>query len=175
MEIKARLEDIRVDFVTGDAIISISTTADKKMLAMQYEELNNKVLDVKLTKARKKRSLDANAYAWVLMSKIADKLGSTKEEVYMELIRQTNFFEQDDDGMPISVICKPQIDMTRLGHWCFMGWVGDNKSWMLMKGSSEYDSYEMSKFINMIVDDAKDLGIETMTPKELAQMLGAWK
>lgn len=175
MEIKGRLTDLKFDFATGEAVISFSTKADKRNLALAYEELEEYELDIKFDKHREKRSLNANNYAWALMSKIADKLCTTKEMIYAHFLRESNFFEEDDDGMPISVVANPKIDMSATGHWCFIGWSGNNKIWLLMKGSSEYNTYQMSKFIGSIVNEAKELGIETLTPRELAQMLSNWK
>jgi hypothetical protein len=40
----------------------------------------------------------------------------------------------------------------------------------LIIGSSEYDTKQMAQFIDGIVSEAKELGIETLTPAELAVM-----
>lgn len=45
----------------------------------------------------------------------------------------------------------------------------------LMRGSHTYDSREMSELIKGTIQEAEDLGIETLTPRELEQMLGKWK
>lgn len=44
----------------------------------------------------------------------------------------------------------------------------------MIKGSSEYDTVEMSHFIDRIVEEAKELGIETATPDELERMKQEW-
>ena len=42
-------------------------------------------------------------------------------------------------------------------------------------GSSHYDTEEMSIFIDGIVSEAEELGIQTKTPDELANMLSLWE
>lgn len=44
----------------------------------------------------------------------------------------------------------------------------------LMRGSHTYDSREMSELIKGTIQEAEDLGIETLTPRELKQILGKW-
>lgn len=41
-------------------------------------------------------------------------------------------------------------------------------------GSSSYDTFEMSRLIDEIVAEAKDLGIETMPPEELERLIQSW-
>jgi hypothetical protein len=43
------------------------------------------------------------------------------------------------------------------------------------KGSSEFDTREMSIFIDGIVQECKNVGIETMTPDEILKMESLWK
>ena len=42
------------------------------------------------------------------------------------------------------------------------------------KGSSEFDTREMSIFIDGVVGEAKDLGIQTETPNQIAEMKARW-
>ena len=53
----------------------------------------DKLLQVKIKQYRQKRSLDANAYCWILAQKIAEVIGNTKEFVYKRAIRQVGQFE----------------------------------------------------------------------------------
>ena len=128
-------------------------------------------------KWRKKRSLDANAYAWVLMSKIADaqEFPTTKEEIYEKMLKDYGVLEEAD-GVPITVTVKACVDMSRItGHWMPIRSNGTFNAYAMIKGSSEYDTKEMSHFIDGIVAEAKELGIETLPPDELESMMKAWK
>lgn len=131
-------------------------------------------LRIKAVKYKEKRSLDANAYAWVLMTKIADVVSTSKEEVYEDMLRRYGYIYEDDEGY-ITVTVKKSVDMSKIdGHWKFIKDNGKFASYMMIKGSSEYDTAEMSRFIDRIVEEAKDLGIETLTPAELERMKNEW-
>ena len=41
-------------------------------------------------------------------------------------------------------------------------------------GSSQYNTKQMSRLIDMVVEGAKELGIETLTPEELARIKEEW-
>lgn len=131
-------------------------------------------LRIKAVKYKEKRSLDANAYAWVLMTKIADAVNSSKEEIYEEMLQKYGTVYEDENGY-ITMTVKKSVDMTKIyGHWKYIKDNGKFASYLMMKGSSEYNAGEMSRFIDRIVEDAKELGIETATPDELERMKQEW-
>lgn len=144
----------------------------------------NDIADAKLTvtakKYRKKRSLDANAYSWVLLDKIAKAMGSTSEEVYEEMLRRYGYPLYDEDEKPVIISLKAEMDISSLDiHLKFVGegHVQNKlfKHYKVIRGQSTYDTKEMSTFIDGIVSEAKELGIETLTPDELERMKAAWK
>ena len=119
-------------------------------------------------------SLDANAYAWVLMSRIADVLGTSREEVYEEMLRRYGVLYEDEEGC-ITVTVKAEVDMGKVGgHWLLLKKNGKYAAYAMIKGSSEYDTREMSRFIDGVVSEAKELSIETLTPRELQEMKAGW-
>ena len=133
-------------------------------------------LRIKAVKYREKRSLDANAYAWVLMTKIADHpdILSSKEEVYEDMLQKYGSIYEDEDGY-ITITVKKSVDMSKVeGHWKYIKDNGKFASCLMIKGSSEYDTAEMSRFIDRIVEEAKELGIPTETPDEIARMKQEW-
>lgn len=134
------------------------------------------LLRILAVKYKQKRSLDANAYAWVLMTKIANHsdISSSKEEVYEQMLQKYGTFYEDEDGY-ITITVKKSVDMSKVdGHWKFIKDNGKFASYLMIKGSSEYDTAEMSHFIDRIVEEAKELGIETATPDELERMKQEW-
>ena len=48
----------------------------------------DRLYDLEVKEHRKKRSLDANAYAWVLINKIADALRITPKEIYRQVWKE---------------------------------------------------------------------------------------
>ena len=122
---------------------------------------------------RKKRSLDANAYFWVLVGKIADKLRASKDEIYFEMLKKY--------GQSITVTVRAGLDLSRAGfkyYELFKEGISAGKpfeAYRVFIGSSQYDTREMSVLIDGVVQEAKELGIETLTPLELAEILGRYE
>ena len=142
------------------------------------EMKDGKVYEADLKEHRQKRSLDANAYAWVLMGKLANKVGLPKEDVYREFVKDVG------NNYEILPIRNDAVDKW-IANWQSkgIGWVcdilGESKldgytNVITYYGSSTYDSSQMSKLINLIVDECKQQGIETMTPAELAMLMDRW-
>ena len=138
-----------------------------------------KQYDVDAKEHREKRSLDANAYCWVLIGKLASKLHIPPSEVYRQYI-------QDIGGnYQIFPIKEDRIDKWNK-IWC-SGHVGrmtrdigpcrntpGYHNIMTYFGSSDYDTAQMSRLIDLIVQDCKAQGIETLTPDKLDSMKLKW-
>lgn len=162
-----------------------SRTYDKKHIILTFEVdgVSGQLIDtiktedrlrIKVVKYREKRSLDANAYAWVLMTKIADVVSSSKEEIYEEMLQRYGTCYEDENGY-VTITVKKSVDMSKIdGHWKLCGGNDKFNSYLMIKGSSEYDTAEMSRFIDHIVQEAQELGIETATPDELERMKQEW-
>ena len=138
----------------------------------------DKLLQVKIKQYRQKRSLDANAYCWILAQKIAEVIGNTKEFVYKRAIRQVGQFEI----VPI----KDDAVERWIKNWESkgLGWqsiiMGDSKlkgytNTINYFGSSTYNTKEMSILLEEIVHQAKELGIDTMTDTEKKQLIEMWE
>ena len=128
-------------------------------------------------KVNKKRSLDANAYAWVLMDKMAYKLGIPKEEIYRNAIRNIG-------GNSDVVTVKDKSLQKFLEVWNSkgIGWQTETFPSQVVHctnvicyyGSSTFDTRQMSAFIDSLVQDAKAIGIETLSDRELSLLKDAW-
>ena len=176
METTGKLINVTRDILNGKLNVTLQISTEP------IDELNTLALldelDIEVKKHRKKRSLDANAYAWILMTKIANHsdIRSSKEEVYEEMLQKYGFLDEDEEGH-IAITIKSVIDIRKLGgHWRFYKRSNDGKfeSYLAIKGSSEYNTSEMAIFIDCIVQEAKTLGIETLPPRELERMVKAW-
>ena len=171
MQLKANLKGIQRDLMSGEVLVTFSTSDDVAPL----QDLHGDLL-LNIGKFVKKRSLDANSYAWVLMSKIAAVLKTSKEEVYEESLRRYGVFETDAEGRTIEIQVARTVDSHSLpGHWFRVDDLGDKVIYMMLRGSSEYTTKEMATFIDGIISEAKELNIETLPPEELARMMQTWK
>ena len=136
-----------------------------------------RLYDCEVKEHREKRSLDANAYCWVLIDKLAQATGIQKTEIYRKAIKEI--------GGVSSVVCVQEKAADRLAK----GWECNGVGWFsersesriqgcvnvtLYYGSSAYDTHQMSRLIDHIVEDCKALGIETLTPERLAAMKEDW-
>lgn len=176
-ELTGKIKDMSLDFSSNRMVISLLLN-EKQAAITAFDELNSyDKLTIKITKHREKRSLDSNAYAWVLLDKLAEKLQLPKEEIYRTYIKEI--------GGNSDIICvqNKAVDKLRQG-WSKngIGWVTetmpskikDCTNVILYYGSSTYNTEQMSRLIEMIVHDCNVHGIETKTPDELNMMLALW-
>lgn len=144
-------------------------------IASETEGLSEKPEEWELTirKKKKSRSLDANGYAWVLIDKIAKKIGSDKITVYRETIRQI-------PGVSTVVCCldKAKDDFRREWENHGIGWQVEEMPSKLegcvnlicYYGSSTYTGEQMSILIDRLIEECKTLHISTLTPLELDRL-----
>ena len=158
----------------GEWIISFSTPEDFRE---EFDSLADKEVKVEIKRYSRKRSLDANAYAWVLLDKIAQKTGIKKSEVYRNAIREI--------GGVSTTVCVMDKAVERLkASWQAhgLGWQAETQeskidgctNVTLYYGSSVYDVDQMSQLINSLVQDAEALGIPTITPEEEERLVSMW-
>lgn len=140
----------------------------------EYEELKDGDIDISVKKYRKKRSLDANAYCWVLVDKIAQKRGMDKTEVYRHAIKEIGGVSE-----AVCIQNRAVMAMKQLWKKNGLGWQVDElpskipgcTTLILYKGSSEYDTKQMSTLIDSLVQDAQSIGIETKSQEEINSLI----
>lgn len=147
----------------------------RRFLATKKEK--KYVADIK--EYRERRSLDANAYMWVLVGKLSGKLGLPPEEIYRAAIRDVG------DNYEVMPVRNDALDRWKaIWQSNGLGWlceeIGPSKldgytNVRNFYGSSAYDKSQMSRLIDNIVQDCKAQGIETLTPDELARLTEEWR
>ncbi|MBO5282074.1 MAG: hypothetical protein J6B43_02940 [Lachnospiraceae bacterium] len=174
MEFTGKVVGILQNFETGQLQITF-TVNEPVIIRNGYDAIKDlEKLSIKAVKYREKRSLDANAYAWVLMSKIAALMNTSKEEVYEEMLRRYGVLYEDEDGY-VTITVKAAVDMSKIeGHWQLIKDNGTYKGYAMIKGTSQYNTKEMSCFIDGVISECKDLGIETLPPEELKRIKEEW-
>jgi hypothetical protein len=161
---KGRISDLNVSIFNSKQRLTLELDGDFRL---QYDELKDKPLEITIKPFRKKRSLDQNSYAWLLIGKIADKLRAGKDEVYLTMLKRYG------QGGVIKV--QPQNEEAILSAIKYYErheklYSETEKYYRIWAGSSGYNTEEMTIFVDGIISEAKGLGIETMTPDELAEM-----
>ena len=177
------IKDISIDYQTGQPLITLAINQKQAAFHCFDELKNTKKLSIKIDKYRQKRSLNANAYMWLLCGKLAEKLSDTtktkytKESIYIEAIKEIGVFRQVE-------IDEKAVD-TLIHSWGLhgLGWVAEkldyskNKGFILVNlyyGSSTYNQQQMARLIDNIVQDCQAVGIETKTPNEIANLISLW-
>ena len=173
MEVTGRVKEITKDWKTDKLIISFLID----QLPSDLESLGGNTLDIIARRHQEKRSNNANSYFHVLCSKIAGKLGTSITHEKNRLIREYGCFEYFDGKIP-TITMKPEyedpmLDMDGL-HVRVVSRDYDSIRFGLMRGSHLYNTEEMSRLIDGTVEEAKELGIETMTPEALERMKALW-
>ena len=140
---------------------------------------NGRLYDLEVKEHRKKRSLDANAYAWVLINKIADALRITPKEIYRQAIQNVG---GNYEVLPVKTDAaehfKQVWEAQGLGWPCVdMGKskIDGYRNLRAYYGSSTYSTTQMSQLIENLVQDCRALDIEVKSDEELASLMGAWK
>lgn len=143
---------------------------------IQYLFKQDKTKKYEVKEYKEKRSLDANAYAWVLLGKLQDKLHIPKEEIYRDAIKNIGSYEV----IPIKneAVEKFRQAWSKKG----LGWITETTKSKLngytnvlaYYGSSIYDTKEMTRFIELIIQECEQLDIETKSKAEIDSLLKEW-
>jgi hypothetical protein len=178
MDLTGKIVGVSFDYLSGKPIVSFELNERQPALDMVDELKSHEKLTVKVGKFKQKRSLDANAYCWTLIGKIAEKTKVPKEEVYREAIRGI--------GGNYDIVCiKEEAADSLRSAWAKNG-IGWQSETMLSKldgctnvllyyGSSTYDTEQMSRLIENIIQDCKSLGIETKSQAEIDSLISNWR
>lgn len=153
--------------LTLDGRAEITFTAEKAVLPA-LEGLEGE-LTVSVGKRKRRRTLTQNAYLWVLIGKLAEKLGIGKSEVYRNHIRDCGSYEV----VPIKAEAADRFE--RIWEGRGLGWACERIDSKLegfvniiaYYGSSTYDSKEMARLIDSVVRDCEEQGIQTMSVRDI--------
>ena len=176
MEFKGKLSSMFRDIVTGKWNLSFSTDQN---IAEAAQTFSGKDIDVKLKQHREKRSLDANAYDWCLLTKLAKIHGWSNAEAHNRMLRDYGQYERvegqliavplpDTDQTEREVLSKMEYHLALSPKVTVMK--GETKRvYLLLRGSSTYNTEEMARLISGLIEECRYSGIpdsEIMTPFE---------
>lgn len=184
MECKAIQSAVSRDWVTGK--VKIEYQIESSVSPADIERATGKILRLKAVQWKEKRSLDANAYYWVLLSRLAEVLHISKPRAHNLMLRKYGQPETFDGAgayirIPDTVKAEEEALEASTYHirptsQVVSGTDGVNyRTYVLIKGSSEYDTREMGELIDGLIGDCKELGIETLPPEEITRMLQTYE
>lgn len=150
------------------------------------DEIKDGILTIVVKKFRKRRSLDANAYYWQLLTKLADKLKISNPCMHNILLRRYGQLEEiggklvylilpdTEDGENRALEAetyhiKPTTEVNT-------GVDGTTyRTYKMLRGSSTYDTKEMSRLIEGLVAECREQGIDTLPPEEFNRMMDMYE
>lgn len=161
--------------IIGDVVI-LQTAKAKDAASFADQMQDGRQYAAVLGEVTKRRSLDANAYAWALMNQLSEKVGRPSKDIYRDLVR-------DVPGSSEVVIVREDAAETFVFDWTGrgIGWQCEKidntflpgyTALQVYRGSSEYDTKQMARLIELIVQECKQQDIPTMTPDEIAKLKG---
>jgi hypothetical protein len=170
-ELNGTIKELNIDYRTGKALLTLAIN-QKQSAINCFDELNGaEKVSIKIDKHREKRSLNANSYAWVLLTAIGNVLRISKEDVYVKMLKEY--------GQSEMISVKAHIPINEYVKYCDEA--GEStlngalfKHYRVYKGSSEFTKEEMAIFLDGVVSEAKDLDIDVRTPDEIANLKSLW-
>lgn len=174
MDSKSKITNVAYD-EKGNILVTFQFPRFAKA---EIEELKDKELTLTVKKFKPKRSKDANAYAWTLIDKLAEATRIPKVDIYRRYIK--------DIGGVSTIICVPSDKAEKImNDWAKngIGWQTDPfpskikgcTNIICYEGSSEFDTEQMSRLLDLIIQDCKACDIETDTPEEIARRIEDWR
>lgn len=178
MKMRGKLVDITQDILNGGFQLRLAVATIPSGVERLREEDD---LAVTLTKWRQQRSLTANAYYWVLVGKISEITGQSNAAIHNLLLRRYGVpetvdgelittFIPDTDEAAADVLNK-EIYHLKPTSYTKHGKNGTFRAYILLKGSSDFDSKEMSRLIDGTIDECKQIGIDTLSTEEVTRMM----
>jgi hypothetical protein len=175
MEFTGEIKGIARDWNTNQ--FNITFSVNESSVINEIDKLKDSKLSIKAVKYRNKRSLDANAYFWILVDKLASKTNMKKEEIYRNAIKEIG-------GVSETICLRNEAVEKFCANWQKkgLGWQTDTlpskldncTNVIVYYGSSTYDSKQMSMLVDSIIQECKQQGIETLTSDELERMKSEW-
>ncbi|MCB6475568.1 hypothetical protein LI171_04860 [Emergencia timonensis] len=183
MKIKSIYPELLYD---GAKLIITFAKGENRAVGKLYESIGGidpgKDYDISIKPRKKKRSLRANAYYQELSHAVAEEKGIPHAEYHNRALAEIGIADLIDGKVFWAFL--PDTDWwlhTVLGeaHFCPTEDCeevnGVSYRWFYkVKGSKRYNTKEMSVLIDYVIQDAKEMGIETLTPNELAEMKQKW-
>lgn len=173
---KCRIKDLNRT-MAGEYVLSLTVP---QSITKHYDELKDKDLRLELKVWREKRSLDANAYFHVLVGKIAEKMTLPFDKVKRDMVLSYGTLSIDNEGNNVGLKLLPSVDVDKIIDYAkFVKTVEDNgiqfNCYLIFEHTHNYDTAQMANLIKGVIQEAEDLGIETITPAEKERLLRLWE
>ena len=187
IDLTGRIVSISRNFWSRKPEITLEVNED----IAEFEELGKAELRIRLWRKKVLRSLDSNGYFYLLVNKLAIKLGESDQDLHDKYLRENLAFILNDEGAVDWRVTAWKSNKYGLyhdgGEWFLdtyttipiscelVGMESEGKVFWHIKGSHQMDSQEMSRLIDCVIRDCQEQGITTATPDEIARMEALWE
>lgn len=177
MELTGEIKDLSKDYKTDKPILQL--VLNERDCLLSLEQLKDIKLSIQVKKWRKKRSINANNYFWKLLSEYSEEKNVDTIEEYKERVKRLGIFRrfriEDKDKKTFEMMWQDK----GIAWFCEIAdteYIGDIEFKIINAyyGSSSFNSKQMSRLINDLVEDCKEVGIETKPQAEIDSLLKEW-
>lgn len=177
MELTGEIKDLSKDYKTDKPILQL--VLNERDCLLSLEQLKDIKLSIQVKKWRKKRSINANNYFWKLLSEYSEEKNVDTIEEYKERVKRLGIFRrfriEDKDKKTFEIMWQDK----GIAWFCETAdteYIGDIEFKIINAyyGSSSFNSKQMSRLINDLVEDCKEVGIETKPQAEIDSLLKEW-
>ena len=177
MELTGEIKDLSKDYKTDNPILQL--VLNERDCLLSLEQLKDINLSIQVKKWRKKRSINANNYFWKLLSEYSEEKNVDTIEEYKERVKRLGIFRrfriEDKDKKTFEIMWQDK----GIAWFCEIAdteYIGDIEFKIINAyyGSSSFNSKQMSRLINDLVEDCKEVGIETKPQAEIDSLLKEW-
>ena len=178
---KAQSSNIEISYTeTGKQKLTFTLTTKQDVSDLKAICDKNKLIAIECKEYRKKRSLDANAYFHVLVSKIAEVMKLGEDETKIKMVLEYGSIMRDENGDKVGFKLPASVNVSSI--YKYAKWFDERienghkfNCYIIYEHTHKLDSKQMARLIDGTIYEAKELGIETMTPAELAELKSGWK
>ncbi|MBO6233228.1 MAG: hypothetical protein J6N78_04135 [Clostridia bacterium] len=178
MQTTGIIEDISIDYKTRKSKISL--LLDTKEIEIVEQLKNENKLNIELKKYRKSRSLNANNYFWKILQELCELAEIETIEEYKRRVKELGIFRRFRIEKENIKTFEKMWTAQGIAWFCEIAdteYIGDTEFKIINAyyGSSSFNSKQMSRLIDGVVQDCKPYGIETKTPEEIESLLRSWE
>ena len=147
-------------------ILSEFIQEDTKILTVQINK--NEELYVK----KKKRSKDQNSYFWELLQQLCFEMNLDVIQEYKKRVKELGIFKQwEIDTINVPTFEKLWSDRGLAWFTEKVEEIGNKTIINAYYGSSSYNSKQMSRLLDNLVQDCKEVGIQTLDMLEIERSI----
>jgi len=178
IDVKGKLQAVSRTFKGTQMLLTLKCDA---LPVESITQLENRDLRIKIGRWTNPRSLDSNKYMWVLTQKIAEALGSDSEFEHRRQMMVYAPADLDDNRYPHTIRISAREDINTFdGYYRYYDNGIDERGepyveWIRLRRSKDFNNIEMHNFLQRVIEEAEELGIQTATPDQIREMEALWE